>query len=69
MYFDIDTSLAKVSLLSRKFVTPDGIYTMQEAYGLNSNRRDGEDSKECVICLTEDKNTLARPCKHVSMCS
>lgn len=37
---------------------------MEEAYGLSSD----QDQKECVICLTNPKCTLAKPCKHVSVC-
>ena len=49
-------------------MTPHGLFVFEEAYGLNSNRTDNDQSKECVICLTNDKNTLAKPCKHVSTC-
>ena len=75
IYLQIDTSAAKLTIASRKFVTPEGSYQIQEAYGINSNRCDSgsvngeeDDNKECVICLTERKNCLAQPCKHVSMC-
>jgi E3 ubiquitin-protein ligase MGRN1 len=65
----MDTGKGTVRLLRRKFLTPMGLYTMDEAFGLNSDRTAGEDSKECVICLTDRKDTLARPCKHVTMCN
>jgi E3 ubiquitin-protein ligase MGRN1 len=42
---------------------------MTEAFGLNAGRNDDPDSKECVICLTNKKDTLVLPCKHVSMCN
>ena len=59
----------QVRLIQQKIVTNQGVYTIEEAYGLNSNRNDNEDgTRECVICLTEDKNTLCKPCKHVSTC-
>ena len=45
-----------------------GVHVMEEAFGLNSSRNDGDSTRECVICLTEEKNTLAKPCKHVSVC-
>ncbi|KAF2575996.1 hypothetical protein F2Q70_00005854 [Brassica cretica] len=33
--------------------------------------RQGEDSgdKECVICLTEPKDTAVMPCRHLCLCS
>ena len=68
-YLDLDTSTATVRLIRTKIMTPLGFFMLDEAYGLNSNRTDGSDAgKECVICLTEDKDTLAKPCKHVSLC-
>jgi len=42
---------------------------MSEAYGLNANRTDSADTKECVICLTNEKDTLTYPCKHVLLCN
>lgn len=45
------------------------IYKLSEAYGLNSTRTDESGSVECVICLTNPKDTLTLPCKHVSMCN
>lgn len=48
---------------------PPGVFTLDEAYGITSNRTDGADgSPECVICLTEVKNVINKPCKHVCMC-
>ena len=68
-YLDLDTSAARTRIVVSKLLTPYGLFVLDEAYGLNSNRTDGDDSgKECVICLTEDKDTLAKPCKHVSLC-
>ena len=68
LYLDLDTGPATLRLLRRKFLTPQGLYVMDEAFGLNSDRRNGEDSKECLVCLTDPKDTLARPCKHVTLC-
>lgn len=53
-------------------------YELQEIYGLvNSERHaesnddsDGDESgKECVICLSEPRNTAVFPCRHMCMCS
>ena len=49
-------------------MTPHGLVVLEEAYGLNTNRTDGDSSKECVICLSNEKNTIAKPCNHVSCC-
>jgi len=69
LYFEFNTSSAEIRLIQQKVLTNDGVFTLEEAYGLNSNRTDANDGqRECVICLTNDKNTLAKPCKHVSAC-
>lgn len=65
----MDTGPGTIRLLRRKFLTPTGLYVMDEAYGLNSDRQNGEESKECLVCLTDRKDTLARPCKHVTLCN
>lgn len=28
----------------------------------------GDDGKECLICLSENKNTLIMPCGHLCVC-
>ena len=69
MYLEFNVASLKVQLIQQKIVTSQGVYTIEEAYGLNSNRNDDESgTRECVICLTVDKNTLCKPCKHVSCC-
>ncbi len=45
------------------------MFELTEAYGLNSSRTDDSSSTECVICLTNPKDTIAKPCKHVSLCN
>ena len=68
LYFDLNISGGSLRLIRRKIMTPSGLLVLEEAYGLNTNRTDGESSRECVICLTNEKNTIAKPCKHVSCC-
>lgn len=54
--------------MKQKILVNGQLFELSEAYGLNSNRTDETDSKECVICLVNRKDTLLNPCKHVSMC-
>jgi hypothetical protein len=68
-YCDLDTGTCVTRIHRRKLMTPTGFYVMDEAYGLNSDRHNDEDSKECLVCLTDRKATLARPCKHVTLCN
>ncbi|KAK9158343.1 hypothetical protein Scep_004917 [Stephania cephalantha] len=48
-------------------------YELQEIYGIvNSvdNEFDGNDpGKECVICLSEPRDTTVLPCRHMCMCN
>ncbi|KAM0045491.1 putative transcription factor C2H2 family [Helianthus debilis subsp. tardiflorus] len=50
-------------------------YELQEIYGIGNsvdsgNDFDGSDSsKECVICLSEPRDTTVLPCRHMCMCS
>ncbi|THU65428.1 hypothetical protein C4D60_Mb05t03510 [Musa balbisiana] len=48
-------------------------YKLQEIYGIGNsvdNDTDGNDpGKECVICLSEPRDTTVLPCRHMCMCS
>ncbi|GAV66390.1 zf-C3HC4_3 domain-containing protein [Cephalotus follicularis] len=48
-------------------------YELQEIYGIGNSADgdfDGNDpGKECVICLSEPRDTTALPCRHMCMCS
>ncbi|MQL82317.1 hypothetical protein Taro_014793 [Colocasia esculenta] len=48
-------------------------YELQEIYGIGNSvdgEFDGNDpGKECVICLSEPRDTTVLPCRHMCMCS
>ncbi|KAK9079302.1 hypothetical protein SSX86_000973 [Deinandra increscens subsp. villosa] len=49
-------------------------YELQEIYGIgnsvDSGDFDGNDSsKECVVCLSEPRDTTVLPCRHMCLCS
>ncbi|KAF3338183.1 zinc finger family protein [Carex littledalei] len=48
-------------------------YELQEIYGIGNSvegENDGNDpGKECVICLSEPRDTTVLPCRHMCMCS
>ncbi|WOL08083.1 putative E3 ubiquitin-protein ligase LUL2 isoform X1 [Canna indica] len=48
-------------------------YELQEIYGIGNsidNDTNGNDpGKECVICLSEPRDTTVLPCRHMCMCS
>ncbi|XP_027918827.1 probable E3 ubiquitin-protein ligase LUL4 [Vigna unguiculata] len=48
-------------------------YELRELYGIGSSAtadfEDNDHGKECVICMTEPKDTAVLPCRHMCMCS
>ncbi|KAF7818604.1 putative E3 ubiquitin-protein ligase LOG2 [Senna tora] len=48
-------------------------YELQEIYGIGnlveSNVDENDSGKECVICLSEPRDTTVLPCRHMCMCS
>ncbi|KAI5425909.1 probable E3 ubiquitin-protein ligase LOG2 [Lathyrus oleraceus] len=48
-------------------------YELQEIYGIGNSVESGVDDndqgKECVICLSEPRDTIVHPCRHMCMCS
>ncbi|KAK4851120.1 hypothetical protein QYF36_012565 [Acer negundo] len=48
-------------------------YELQEIYGIGntvgSEVDENESGKECVICLSEPRDTTVLPCRHMCMCS
>lgn len=46
---------------------------VQEIYGITEANQaansDGDFSAECVVCLTNRKNTTVLPCRHFCMCA
>ncbi|GAV60923.1 zf-C3HC4_3 domain-containing protein, partial [Cephalotus follicularis] len=47
-------------------------YELREIYGIGSSAAedfdDSDPGKECVICMTEPKDTAILPCRHMCMC-
>lgn len=48
-------------------------YELREIYGISSSNdvtiNDNDSGKECVICMTDPKDTAILPCRHMCMCS
>lgn len=54
----------------RQILWIDGVrYELQDIYGIGSSSvegfKDDDSGKECVICMTEPKDTLIVPCRHM----
>ncbi|XP_024537766.1 probable E3 ubiquitin-protein ligase LOG2 [Selaginella moellendorffii] len=58
----------------KQIIWVDGVrYELQEIFGIGgseaSNNSSDSSGKECVICLSEPKDTTVLPCRHMCMCS
>lgn len=58
----------------KQILSIDGArYELREIFGISDSDEaaisDVESGKECIICLTEAKNTAVLPCRHMCLCS
>jgi hypothetical protein len=57
------TQVCSPRVLKQKVIVNGQVFELSEAYGINSG------NQECIICFDQAKATIAKPCKHVSMCA
>ena len=60
--------------LKQKIQVGPTLYELQEIYGIEGSAEgdgdgDSANSRECVICMTEQRDTTVLPCRHMCMCS
>ncbi|KNA25268.1 hypothetical protein SOVF_007980 [Spinacia oleracea] len=71
--FEKDKGEYKVKVLKQILWVNGMRYELQEIYGIGNSVEsdfDGNDpGKECVICLSEPRDTTVLPCRHMCMCS
>eukprot|EP00232_Nephroselmis_pyriformis_P001147 CAMPEP_0182913596 /NCGR_PEP_ID=MMETSP0034_2-20130328/38122_1 /TAXON_ID=156128 /ORGANISM="Nephroselmis pyriformis, Strain CCMP717" /LENGTH=335 /DNA_ID=CAMNT_0025050323 /DNA_START=115 /DNA_END=1118 /DNA_ORIENTATION=+ len=63
-----------VRMLKQKIWVEGVSYELQEIYGIEPQStvggEDGEDmGRECVICMSEPRDTTVLPCRHMCMCA
>jgi hypothetical protein len=65
----------KVMIVKQGIEISGTFHILQEIYGLSSTTADGDDSgkkleaeNECIVCLTEQKDTSLMPCRHLCVC-
>ena len=55
----------RYEVIKHVIVTNKVAYSTQEIFG----NEDDEDQEDCVICLSEPKDTILLPCRHLCVCS
>lgn len=77
-----ETGELTIKPLKQKIQVGSTAYELQEIYGIegqaggdsaaagaDEEEEGGEKSRECVICMTEPRDTTVLPCRHMCMCS
>lgn len=64
----------EVVVLKQKIWVDDVTYELQEIFGIENCSTgqpldDENNGKECVVCLSEPRDTTVLPCRHMCMCS
>ncbi|KAL2933137.1 putative E3 ubiquitin-protein ligase LOG2 [Bienertia sinuspersici] len=71
--FEKDKGEYKVKVLKQILWVSGMRYELQEIYGIGNSVESDFDAndpgKECVICLSEPRDTTVLPCRHMCMCS
>ncbi|KAK6140212.1 hypothetical protein DH2020_026010 [Rehmannia glutinosa] len=72
--FEIDKGVYKVKVVKQLLWVNGMRYELQVIYGIGNSgdwvEVDGNDrGKECVVCLSEPRDTTVLPCRHMCMCS
>eukprot|EP01065_Artemidia_motanka_P023230 TRINITY_DN2770_c5_g1_i1.p2 TRINITY_DN2770_c5_g1~~TRINITY_DN2770_c5_g1_i1.p2 ORF type:complete len:313 (+),score=72.92 TRINITY_DN2770_c5_g1_i1:73-1011(+) len=69
---------ATATVLSQKFARGADVYLLEDLFGLEEQPVMAElaaddcgddDSKLCVICICEERDTACMPCRHMCLCS
>ena len=51
------------TVLHQFVVTTEGSFVLQDIYGM-----DAASGEDCVVCLTDPKDTMLLPCRHMCVC-
>ena len=65
-YFNLDFKEGEIvpHLLQQKIFLNGQSYIVQEIYGVESSQ-----GGECVVCMSEPRNVVVLPCRHMCLCS
>ena len=55
-----------IRVLRQKLVSGSDVYLLQDVYGLDA---DEDGMTECVVCMSDPRDTLVLPCRHMCLCA
>ena len=58
----------RIKLVTQKCLIQNRGYYITEMYGLDDMTKEDAE-KECVICMTNERNTCVLPCRHICCCA
>ena len=59
----------KIKVITQKCQIQNRGFFISEMYGLGDLSKSDNESKECVICMTNPRDTCVLPCRHVCCCA
>ena len=60
---------SKIVAVAQKCLIQDHGFYLSEMYGLGDLSKAEGESRECVICMTNERNTCVLPCRHICCCA
>eukprot|EP00826_Nyctotherus_ovalis_P066601 TRINITY_DN9861_c0_g1_i5.p1 TRINITY_DN9861_c0_g1~~TRINITY_DN9861_c0_g1_i5.p1 ORF type:complete len:106 (-),score=22.37 TRINITY_DN9861_c0_g1_i5:155-472(-) len=66
-YFSFKVTAAgyEAKSITQKNIIGGVVYETKDIYGMDSS----DSAAECIVCLTEPKNTMLTPCNHACLCN
>lgn len=59
-----------IKVVKQRFPHLGHMYNLHDIFGLDyTGERESEGSRECVVCLSEPRDTTILPCNHLCLCS
>lgn len=63
-----DAGQWKVKLLQQRLYAHQRYFVLHEMFGVQRQHLRDEETPECVVCMTDRKNTAVLPCRHMCLC-
>jgi len=67
--FSQEGGVWKPKLLQQLLLIQGRYFVLHEFFGVQRHNHPDEESAECVVCMTDRRNTAVLPCRHVCLCT